>query len=80
MNIHETKDCADGKQVWIRVDKADMPMVKAAPGLLDTCTWLLFHAENGRRWKTIAHRGLDFADDEFEGKLRAAIAKAEGRE
>ncbi len=46
--------------------------------LLDTCKWLLFHAENGRRWKTVAHRGLDFTDDEFEGRLRAAIAAAGG--
>jgi hypothetical protein len=50
---------------------------KVAP-LLDVCKWLLFHAENGRRWKTVAHRGLDFTEDEFEGRLRAAIQKAEG--
>jgi hypothetical protein len=50
----------------------------AAPELLEACKWLLFHAENGRRWKTVAHRGLDFTDDEFEGRLRAAISKAEG--
>ena len=50
---------------------------KVAP-LLDVCKWLLFHAENGRRWKTVAHRGLDFTEDEFEGRLRAVIAIAGG--
>ena len=49
---------------------------KVAP-LLDVCKWLLFHAENGRRWQTVAHRGLDFTDDEFEGRLRTAISAAE---
>ena len=52
---------------------------KAAP-LLDVCKWLLFHAENGRRWNTIAHRGLDFTYDEFEGRLRSVIAQIEGKE
>ena len=50
---------------------------KVAP-LLDVCKWLLFHAENGRRWKTVAHRGLDFTADEFEGRLRDAILTAGG--
>jgi hypothetical protein len=50
---------------------------KVAP-LLDACKWLLFHAKNGRRWGTTAHGGLDFTDDEFEGRLRAAITAAEG--
>lgn len=50
---------------------------KVAP-LLEVCKWLLFHAESGRRWKTVAHQWLDFTEDEFEGRLREAIQKAEG--
>lgn len=37
MKIHETTECADGKQVWIRVDKDDMPMIEAGPYLLEAC-------------------------------------------
>ncbi len=58
--------------------KADANLIAAAPDLLEACKWLLFHAENGRRWKTVAHRGLDFTDDEFEGRLKTVITKAEG--
>jgi hypothetical protein len=60
-----------------QTDLARVAENKVAP-LLDCCKWLLFHAENGRRWKTVAHRGLDFTDDEFEGRLRSAISAVEG--
>jgi hypothetical protein len=63
----------------IAEEAANKAIIMAAPELLEACKWLLFHAENGRRWKTVAHRGLDFTDDEFEGRLRSVIAKAEGR-
>lgn len=48
---------------------------RVAP-LLDVCKWLLLHADR-RRWHTVAHTGLDFSEDEFEGRLREAIQKAE---
>ena len=82
--------CADDCEIGCAYHRNDDPvnadeetyatarLIAAAPELLEACKWLLFHAENGRRWKTVAHRGLDFTDDEFEGRLRAAISKAEG--
>jgi hypothetical protein len=53
--------------------------ISALPDLLSACKALLFHAEHGRRWKTVTHMGLDFTMDEFENRLKAVIDKAEGR-
>ena len=65
-----------GENIAVCYKSANAGLIAAAPEMLEALEWLLFHAENGRRWKTIAHRKLDFTDDEFEGRLRAVIKKA----